>query len=239
MIDEALMQRILMEGGENTQKDYSSEPRKFYGVTVGRVINPLDPLMLGRLQVQLPFIDGLDLSPWARVATPMAGIFSGFYFIPKFGDEVLVAFEHGDVNAPYIIGSLWNAFAPPPMASPLPQVRAIRTPLGNQIVFADLPTPTLVIQNGPTPPEALPAPTVPGAYQSIMLSATGTSITTTMLQVLATGSVQIMVAGNVVTVGPDGVNIASASKIELSAVGAINITAGGTVTMTAPMVKIN
>ena len=48
---------ILMEGGENAQKDYSDEPKKFYGVTVGRVINPLDPMMLGRLQVQMPFID--------------------------------------------------------------------------------------------------------------------------------------------------------------------------------------
>jgi hypothetical protein len=45
--------------------------RKFYGVTVGRVINLTDAMMLGRVR-QMPFIDSLDLSPWARVATPMA-----------------------------------------------------------------------------------------------------------------------------------------------------------------------
>ena len=82
--------------------------KKFYGVTTGRVINPLDPLMLGRVQVQLPFIDALDLSPWARVVTPMVGQFAGNYFIPNLGDEVLVAFEHGDIAYPFVVGSLWN-----------------------------------------------------------------------------------------------------------------------------------
>jgi uncharacterized protein involved in type VI secretion and phage assembly len=88
--------------------------KKFFGVTTGRVINPLDPLTLGRVQIQLPFIDALDLSPWARVATPMVGQMAGNYFIPNIGDEVLVAFEHGDVRRPYVLGRLYNAADPPP-----------------------------------------------------------------------------------------------------------------------------
>ena len=82
---------------------------RFYGVAVGQVLNILDPLFLGRVQVRLPFIDDADLAPWARVAVPMAGIGCGHYFIPTIGDEVLVAFEHGDTSVPYVIGSLWNA----------------------------------------------------------------------------------------------------------------------------------
>lgn len=101
-------------------QEEQEEADRIYGVVVGRVINMLDPNALGRLQVQLPFIDALDLSPWARVASPMAGLFHGTYFIPNLGDEVLVAFEHGDINAPYIIGSLWNAVARPPLSSPVP-----------------------------------------------------------------------------------------------------------------------
>ena len=91
-----------------------SVQRKFWGVTVGRVINVLDPLTLGRVQLQLPMIDDVELSPWARVAVPMAGITYGHYFIPNIGEQVLVAFENGELTAPYVLGSLWNATAPPP-----------------------------------------------------------------------------------------------------------------------------
>jgi hypothetical protein len=55
-------------------EDDEQKPKRFYGVTTGTVINILDPLVLGRVQVQLKFVDDLDLSPWCRVATMMAGI---------------------------------------------------------------------------------------------------------------------------------------------------------------------
>lgn len=245
-MNDALMERLAVEGGQDLNNPdrqtpgdpRPDDPRKFFGVTVGRVINPLDPMTLGRLQVQLPFLDSLDLSPWARVAVPMSGQFHGFYWLPKLGDEVLVAFEHGDVNAPYIIGSLWNALSPPPLPSPLAQIRCIRSPLGNQIVFTEAP-PTLILQNGPTPPEAIPAPMVPGAYQSLMLTPTGMMATATIFQVLATTAVQFIVGSNMVTVNPSGVTIASAGALNLTAAEGINITAGGTITITAPMVNIN
>lgn len=40
--------------------------------------------------------------------TPTDGATTG---IPEVDDEVLVAFEHGDMGRPYIVGSLWNAHA--------------------------------------------------------------------------------------------------------------------------------
>lgn len=218
-----------------TIKDVQS---KFYGVTVGRVINVLDPMALGRVQVQLPFLDSLDLSPWARVAVPMAGITHGNYFIPDIGSEVLVAFEHGDTSAPYIIGSLWNATAPPPLPSPLPQIRTIRTLVGNQIVFTEAP-PTVTIQSGPTPPAAIPAPPTPAGPPTIIMSPTG---------------VQIIFGLSIINMTPDGVTITGAPNLNLTATGSINITApnvtingaaatsvlsGGVCNVTAPLVKIN
>lgn len=245
-MNEALMERLLMEGGQDLNNPdrqtpggpQPDTPKKFYGVTVGRVINPLDPLTMGRLQVQLPFIDSLDLAPWARVAVPFAGQFSGFYCLPKLGDEVLVVFEHGDINAPYIIGGLWNVMSPPPLPSPVPQIRTIRTLVGNQIVFTEAP-PMLILQNGPTPPEAIPAPTVPGAYQSIALLPTGIQAAATTVTLTVTASVQIMVGSNIVTITPDGVSITSAGEINLTAAAAINITAGGTCSITAPLIRLN
>ena len=212
---------------------------KFYGVTVGTVVSPLDPLMLGRLQVRLPFIDSLDLSPWARVATLMAGPFHGSYFIPNVGDEVLVAFEHGDVTAPYIIGSLWNLAAPPPMPSPLPQIRALRTFAGAQIVFQEVP-PSIYLQT-PTPPEVVPMPPTPtGPHQTVWLTPAGIQIlspTMITLQVQTTtvqvtpGSILLQVGGSSIAVTPAGVFLQGG--------GASVAMTGGNASIIAPMVRIN
>ena len=45
----------------------------------------------------------------------MAGRNRGSWFVPDAGDEVLVVFEAGDVEQPFVIGSLWNSTNPPPM----------------------------------------------------------------------------------------------------------------------------
>jgi hypothetical protein len=212
--------------------------QKFFGVAVGQVINILDPMTLGRVQVRLPFLDAADLSPWARVAVPMAGIGHGHYFIPNLMDEVLVAFEHGDVNAPYIIGSLWNATAPPPLPSPVPQIRTMRTLAGNQIVFSEAP-PTVTIQSGPTPPVVIPAPPTPAGPPTVILSPAG---------------IQIIFGLNIINMTPDGITITGTPNINLAATASITLTApnvsitgaaavsvqsGGAASVTAPVVKIN
>lgn len=229
MIEEEITR--LEEGIEEVQ-------RKFYGVAVGQVINVLDPMALGRVQVRLPFIDSLDLSPWARVAVPMAGITHGHYFIPNLMDEVLVAFEHGDLNAPYVIGSLWNAASLPPLPSPVPQIRAIRTLAGNQLVFTEAP-PTVTLQAGPTPPAVIPAPPTPAGPATIMLSPAG---------------IQIIFGLSIINMTPDGITITGTPNLNLAASAAITITAptvtingaaatnvqsAGVCNVTAPLVKIN
>ncbi len=76
--------------------------------------NNQDPEKLGRVKVQLPCLSLNDESYWARVLTPMAGNGRGIYFLPEVDDEVLVAFEQGDMNFPYILGALWNGQDKPP-----------------------------------------------------------------------------------------------------------------------------
>jgi hypothetical protein len=191
------------------------------GVVTGMVVSPFDPQMGGRLQVRLPIFN--DLVAWARVAVPMAGLLHGSYFIPNPGDEVLVAFEHGDTNVPYIVGSLWNMVQRPPMPSPVPQIRGIRTPLGNQITFTEVP-PTLVLQNGPTPP-VMPAPPAPTGvpYNSVVLGPGG-------VQIMAPTSISLIVGTNTVTITPAGITIA--------ATGPVNIASTTEVSIVAPKVTI-
>lgn len=86
----------------------------FYGVTIAEVTNNKDEEKLGRVKVKFPWLSDTDESFWARVLTPMAGGDRGIYFLPEVGDEVLVAFEHGKIEFPYILGALWNGKDKPP-----------------------------------------------------------------------------------------------------------------------------
>src|SRR5207247_3624274 len=71
---------------------------KIYGVVVGIVTNNQDPDGLGRVRVKFPWLSSADEVWWARVAAPSAAKENGVYFLPNVDDEVLLAFEHGDVR---------------------------------------------------------------------------------------------------------------------------------------------
>ncbi len=87
---------------------------RFFGVVVGIVTNNQDPDNMARVRVKFPWLSDDDESWWARMAVPMGGSGRGTYFLPEVDDEVLVAFEHGDVRSPYVVGALWNGKDAPP-----------------------------------------------------------------------------------------------------------------------------
>ena len=79
-----------------------------FGVEIAIVTNVQDPDKQGKVKVCFPRLPGKPESGWARVAQPHAGDGRGFYWLPQVNDEVLVAFERGQSNRPYVIGSVWN-----------------------------------------------------------------------------------------------------------------------------------
>lgn len=85
------------------------------GVVVGIVTSNRDPDGMARVRVKFPWLSESDESWWARLAAPMAGGDRGVYFLPEVDDEVLVAFEHGDIRFPYVLGGLWNGKQAPPV----------------------------------------------------------------------------------------------------------------------------
>jgi uncharacterized protein involved in type VI secretion and phage assembly len=91
--------------------------KQFSGVCTAIVIDNVDPDNSGRVKVRLGQLSGAGekgYETWARIATLMAGNNRGTWFIPDVKDEVLVAFEAGDMRRPYVIGALWNDANSPP-----------------------------------------------------------------------------------------------------------------------------
>jgi uncharacterized protein involved in type VI secretion and phage assembly len=78
---------------------------------------------------------GEPQSNWARIAAPMSGPERGFFFLPEIDDEVLVAFEQGDLRFPYVLGFLWNGQQKPPHTEPTK--RTIETVSGHILEFED------------------------------------------------------------------------------------------------------
>ena len=110
------------------------------GVAIAVVTNNQDPENLGRIKVQYPWHEeSKNESYWARCITFMAGNKMGGYFLPEVEDEVLVAFENGDIDHPVILGSLWSGKMKPPETNGdgKNNRRLIKSRSGHSIVLDD------------------------------------------------------------------------------------------------------
>jgi phage protein D/phage baseplate assembly protein gpV len=87
------------------------------GLVTAIVTDNKDPQNLGRVKVKFPWLSNDHQSNWARLVAPGAGNGRGMQFTPEINDEVLVGFEHGNMDYPYVLGGLWNSKDPPPRKS--------------------------------------------------------------------------------------------------------------------------
>ena len=181
---------------------------KIYGAAIATVIDNIDLLGEARVQLSLPWAPGFE--PWARIATMMAGFERGSFFIPQVGDEVLIAFNHGDIREPFVIGCLWNTTDRPPSVLPTDSVnkRIIRTPLGQEISFDDLEQ-SITISNELQYQLALgPA--------SSQLASAGASVTLDLVgNVKITGAVSITLEAPSITISGDTVEISGDAGLTL------------------------
>lgn len=123
-----------------------SLPNKFYGKYRGTVLNNIDPLQLGRLQVQVPDVAGLIPVSWAMPCFPFTGKQMGMFAVPQIGAGVWVEFEQGNPDYPIWSGSWYGSAAevpalaltaPPPLSSV-----TLQTTGQNTLLISDLPGPT-------------------------------------------------------------------------------------------------
>jgi hypothetical protein len=118
----------------------------YLGKYRGTVVNNVDPMQIGRLQVLVPDVSGILLSSWAMPCVPVAGIQTGMYAVPIIGSGVWVEFEQGDSDYPIWVGGFWGTAAEvPALALAVPPAVAgitFQTPLQNGLTISDVPGPT-------------------------------------------------------------------------------------------------
>jgi uncharacterized protein involved in type VI secretion and phage assembly len=105
------------------------------GVVTG-VVREIDAAQAS-VKVDFMWMHPPQRSHWARIATLMSGKKRGVYYMPEPDDEVLLAFEHGKFDHPYVVGFLHNGQDVPPETDR--RLRVIRSVNGHEIAIYDAP----------------------------------------------------------------------------------------------------
>jgi hypothetical protein len=164
--------------------------KPFFGKYRGKVVNPLDPLLMGRVQVSVPAVLGDAENSWAMPCTPYGGSGVGLFAVPPNGANVWVEFEGGDPDYPILGGCFWGP-GEAPAAPAIPQMTVLKTG-AITLQLSDVPgAGGLSIQVGPP---AVPVPLsmtfdatgikLSMAAFSVALSASGVSINDGALEVI-------------------------------------------------------
>jgi len=199
--------------------------KKIYGVTTATVLNNFDCTGEARVQLQLPWLPGY--TPWARLSSPMAGSSTGSFFVPQVGDEVMVAFNQGDVREPYVLGACWSSADKPPASSPSDALtkRKIRTPVGHELEFDETAQTVTLTSNLKS--------TVKLGPKQVEISTPGASITLTM-----DGQVKIT-AKTKLTIDAPVIEITAKSSLKATSTGVAELKGSTSCSVSGGVVNIN
>jgi hypothetical protein len=122
---------------------------KYIGKFRGTVLQNIDPLRKGRLQLMVPDVMSLLPTTWAEPCVPLAGPTGppmGVYMVPPIGAGVWVEFEYGDANRPVWVGCRWG------LPSDIPPVAQLGNPADPNIVIQSLLQHSIMISDMPPTP---------------------------------------------------------------------------------------
>jgi type VI secretion system (T6SS) baseplate-like injector VgrG len=154
---------------------------ELWGKYRATVINNVDPLNTGRIQVMVPDVSNYIPSSWAMPCFPYAGKQTGYFSVPQIGDGVWIEFEQGDPDYPIWCGGFWG------VAAEVPAVALISPPPIPHVVISTLLS-TLQISDAPGPTGGISL-THKTSVGSIMINDTGITITSrgAMIMISAAG----------------------------------------------------
>ena len=210
------------------QQEDKQENGNVEGVAIAQVTNNKDPQKLGRVKVKYPWRENSPESDWVRVASLAAGKDRGTLWIPEVGDEVLVAFEKGNVDHPIVLGSLWNGVDVPPETNEdgKNDTKLIKTRSGHEVRFFDKPG-----------EEKIEIKTK-GGHSLLMDDKTGAA-QVELKDSSGQNKITIKTVGNSLTI-ESGLSLKIKSQtIDIEAGATMNIKASGTLSIQGALVKIN
>ncbi len=197
------------------------------GVYVGIVRDNEDPEGLGRVKLEYPWRETTAESDWARIAVPMAGGERGTWFLPETGDEVLVAFEGGDIDHPYVLGALWNGEDEPPADNQdgTNDRRQITSRNGHELTFDD------AEDGGSVTIET-------AAGHRVVLDDQSGSETITITDT-GGNEIEFDAMSASLSISSTGTISIDAAMLELSSTGNVDIDAGGVLTLNGAIIRLN
>lgn len=217
----------------------SGSRRAQTGVAIAQVSDARDPQHQGRVKLTFPWLSDDYVSDWARTVHTGAGKDRGFYVLPEVGDEVLVAFEQGDIRRPYVVGGLFNG-VDTPKTGPIDDVdggsgainrRSLVSRRGHRIDLLD--------QDGRK--EGIALATGDGKH-TFTLDATGSTVT-----LHSDGSVTIEAKSGVTVDAGTGslkltggdVSITATTGLTLDGGPSVKVNASGQVAVSGGMIRLN
>jgi uncharacterized protein involved in type VI secretion and phage assembly len=220
------------------------------GVMVATVTNNQDPEGLNRVKLKFPLRENAHETDWAPITSLMSGSSMGTLFVPEVGDEVLVAFLLGNLNQPFVIGSLWNKTKKPPAKDEKNNLRKIYSRAGHELIFDDTDSKgkvTLQTKKGIKLE-------IDDANEKITLG-TKSDAQSVVLAGSSTGTITIKSGSNTISIDNKGdikiestkeisvkstqVNIEATAALKIKAGAKLDLMSDGIVTIKGAMVKIN
>lgn len=212
-------------------REAEREADRVYEPVIGIVTDNKDPDKLMRVKVKIPSISAQDTTWWVPVISLGAGKNRGWFFLPEVNDEVLVGFEHGDINRPIVIGALWNGQdKPPEQQSSGNPIRVLVSRAGSRVEIDDDKN-TITIKDG-------------GGKGEIQIKSDDNKITIEAKQgdvvVMAPqGEVKIVADGGIEMQSSVNFDIRGQQNTNISGTGGATLKASGMISVTAAQTNVN
>ncbi len=241
---------IFEEVSEKSVTKSETGDNRIFGIVVGEVVKNYSDTMPGRVCVSIHVRDKeANILKWARVAAPYSGTKWGMYFLPEVGDQVLVVFDQGIIDRPYVIGSIqkdMNMFLRKSKDAHN-QHKRIVTANGNSLEFEDVPEgegakDKIRLYTSDTAHEL----TLDNEKKKIIIQDKEKNTQIEMgsmrgvINITAKEKLTIKVGENISMVmnGTNGKITINATDLSIDATGKININGGGNATLTGSSVKV-